>query len=209
MRLNIQLFADETQVIDTEQLTAIANSLIEVSQRIYDLLGTIASDVLQLKEDKSFNSIAGDLLQEAFTKITPFFGNYKTVVEDLGKFLTFVVGTYEFSDEAMKKEFQEWSTTVDSAIGKIKGGLNSTVAQGSYSVNQYFTDMSTSTRSIVSEVATMIGKTGDLYTSATGKSVVKTISDIGTAAAGTFKTLFGWVNKGNSIATQFLSGLGK
>ena len=187
--LDIQLFADNLD-IDLAALKDLATQFATLGAEIYDYLQDTAKDVLQLKEDETLNSIAGDVIQTAFNKITPYFGEFQTVVGDLGKFLSFVVSTYEFSDEAFKKEFEAWGTTIDAAIGNIKSGLNSTVAQGSYTTTQYISDMSTSTKNIVNEVSVMFKNTGNLYTSATGKTVLGTIQEIGNAAVGSFKTLW-------------------
>lgn len=189
INLNIQLFADSLD-IDLSAVNDLAVQFATLGTEIYDYLQDIAKDVLQLQQDESLNSIAGNVIQTAFTKITPYFGEFQTVVGDLGKFLSFVVTTYEFSDEAFKKEFEAWGTTIDAAIGNIKSGLTSTTAQGSYTASQYISDLSTSTKNIVSEVSTMIKNTGNLYTSATGKTVLGTIQEIGNAAVGSFKTLW-------------------
>lgn len=202
LKLNIQLFADDQTTIDTTQAQDAKSEIDNATTEFVEETKGAEADINNLLQDNSFQSLAGNAVKSVFDYISPKLGEFQTVAADLGSFLTFVISTYETSDEEMRKEFESWGESITGAVSKIKAGLNSTVSKGSYTSSAYIADMSQSTRNIVSEVSTMFQKTGDLYTSATGKTVIQTAKDFGKAAVGSMNTLFGWLgNGGNSIAS--------
>ncbi len=208
LELDIQLFSDATSV-DTSALTEEEKNMQDAAASLNEELEGAKQDISSLENDQALQSVAGDAIQKVFNYISPKLGEFQTVVSDLGTFLSFVVSTYEFSDEEMKKEFDAWSETITGVVNNVKSGLNSTVSQGSYTTTQYVSDMSQSTRNIVKEVGGMIQKTGDLYTSATGKTVLTSVKDFGQAAVGTISTLFNSLGNGSfgSIGTSFVNSL--
>lgn len=208
LELDIQLFSDATSV-DTSALTEEEKNMQDAAASLNEELEGAKQDISSLENDQALQSVAGDAIQKVFNYISPKLGEFQTVVSDLGTFLSFVVSTYEFSDEEMKKEFDEWSKTITGVVNNVKSGLNSTVPQGSYTTTQYVSEMSQSTRNIVKEVGGMIQKTGNLYTSATGKTVLTSVKDFGQAAVGTISTLFNSLGNGSfgSIGTSFVNSL--
>lgn len=207
LKLNIQLFADDQTSVDTNALTEQQQEIEKNAADIENEVQGAKADVESLASNQALQSVAGDAIQKAFDYISPKLGEFQTVVGDLGKFLSYVVTTYEFSDEQMKKEFEAWSDTITGAVNNVKSGL--TEVSSGYTSSQYVADVSASTRNIVGEVTSMVANTGKLYSSATGKSVLTSGIELGKAAVGTINTLFTSLASGNfgSIGTSFVNGL--
>lgn len=197
MKLNIQLFAGETQKVNTDELNAVANEIQKNVEEMTTLIKEISEEVMSLQSEGAYDSEAGKKLQEALNKVKEFINGYSDDAQSFGTYLKQVAEKYGITDASISKEISAWADTVQAAIATISGGLNSTVEKGSYSVGSYFTDMSASTRNIVGEVATMIGKTGDIYKSVTGET-----------AMGTIQKLFSWgKTAAGSIIKRFTTAI--
>lgn len=203
LELNIQLFGETT--VDAERLTDANTTINKVASQVEDSFGKIQNVIKTLQTDESFQSTAGTAINSAFTTIAPYFRQFQTNVVDLGKFISYVVTTFSVSDEEMKNEYEAWSETIKSVVSNVKSGFTG-VATG-YTTGQYISDLSSSARNIVKETTSMVANTGKLYSSATGKSVLTSIKDFGDATVGTFKTLFGFIGKNNSIARSFVNAV--
>lgn len=208
LKLNLQLFAEgETQSVDTDAIRDEQQKTQNVADEFKQEVDGAIDDVKSLDSDQGLQSVAGNAIQSVFGYIAPKLGEFQTVVTDLGGFLSYVVTTYDASDEAMRKEFESWGESVTGIVKNIKSGFTE-VASG-YTSTQYVTDLSSSTRTIATEVTNMISNTGKLWSSATGKSVLTSGVELGKAAVGTINTLFTSLASGNfgSIGTSFVNGL--
>lgn len=204
LELNIQLFADsETMSVDTGAVSEEQQNIQNVANEFKEEMDGAVADVKTLDSDQGLQSVAGNAIQKVFGYIAPKLGEFQTVVTDLGGFLSYVVTTYDSSDEAMRKEFESWGDAVTGMVQNIKSGF--TEVSSGYTTSNYITDMSASTRTIATEATKMIANTGKLWSSATGKSVLTSAKDIGQAAVGTIGTLFNAISSGNfnSIANIF------
>ena len=186
IELNIQLFGET--MVDTEKLDESQVTINNIASQVKDSFDKILNIIKNLQVDESFQSTAGNTINSAFETISPFFGQFQTNVSDLGKFISYVVTTFKFSDEEMKNEYEAWSETITGIVSSVKSGF--TEASSGYTAGQYITDLSSSARTIATETASMVSNTGKLYSSPTGKSVLSSVKELGNAAVGTFKQLF-------------------
>lgn len=208
LKLNIQFFADgETTVVDTDALNQEQQIIQNEGNNLQENMNGAMNDVSSLESDQGLQSIAGSAIQRVFGWIAPKLGDFQTVVSDLGGFLSYVVTTYDSSDEAMRKEFESWGDSITGMVQNLKSGFTE-VASG-YTTTNYITDLSSSTRTIANETVKMISNTGKLWSSATGKSVAASAQELGQAAVGAFKTLFNSAGNGgifSKLANQ-LAGI--
>ena len=197
MKLNIQLFNDGTQTVDTSTLSSLATQIEEVVASLGDWWTEFKKDVNDVDSQEGFSTDSGSSYSQSVSAVEGEISELIDVVANLGKNLVTTVSTYEDINSQVTTAIDDWSTTFKNAIQNVIGGLNSTATKGSYSLGTYLSDMSQSTRNIVNEVSGMVQKTGDAYASLTGQSVV-----------GTVKTVFDWVTtKGASIASSFVNSI--
>lgn len=205
LKLNVQLFG-ETSFSETE-LKEIEKEIDDIVVEIKGSFDKINTVIKNLLTDEGFKSTAGESINNAMEKIAPYFGEFETSVSDLGKFISYVVSTFKVTDEEMKKEYESWAETITGVVSNIKSGF--TEVSSGYTSSQYVADLSSSARNIVKETANMIANTGKLYSSATGKSVATSVKELGSAAVGTVKTLFGFITKNSSVASRWLGSTAK
>lgn len=197
MKLDIQFFTDETQTVNTSQLSSLATQIQDVAAALTDWWNEFKKDVNDVDNQEGFSTDSGSSYSQSVSAVEGEIADLIDVVAGLGKNLVTTVSTYEEVNTQVTAAIDDWSSTFKNAIQSVIGGLNSTVEKGSYPVGTYLSDMSNSTRTIVNEVAGMVQKTGDAYKSLTGQSVV-----------GTVKTVFDWVStKGVSIASSFVKSI--
>lgn len=197
MKLNIQLFNDGTQTVNTSQLSSLATQIEEVVASLGDWWAEFKKDVNDVDSQEGFSTDSGSSYSQSVSAVEGEINELIDVVANLGKNLVTTVSTYEDINSQVTTAIDDWSLTFKNAIQSVIGGLNSTAAKGSYPLGTYLSDMSQSTRNIVNEVSGMVQKTGNAYASLTGQSVV-----------GTVKTVFDWVTtKGASIASSFVNSI--
>lgn len=197
MKLNIQLFNDGTQTVNTSQLSSLATQIEEVVASLGDWWAEFKKDVNDVDSQEGFSTDSGSSYSQSVSAVEGEINELIDVVANLGKNLVTTVSTYEDINSQVTTAIDDWSLTFKNAIQSVIGGLNSTAAKGSYPLGTYLSDMSQSTRNIVNEVSGMVQKTGNAYASLTGQSVV-----------GTVKTVFDWVTtKGVSIASSFVNSI--
>lgn len=197
MKLNIQLFNDGTQTVNTSQLSSLATQIEEVVASLGDWWAEFKKDVNDVDSQEGFSTDSGSSYSQSVSAVEGEINELIDVVANLGKNLVTTVSTYEDINSQVTTAIDDWSLTFKNAIQSVIGGLNSTAAKGSYPLGTYLSDMSQSTRNIVNEVSGMVQKTGNAYASLTGQSIV-----------GTVKTVFDWVTtKGASIASSFVNSI--
>lgn len=205
LKLNIQLFSDgETTVVNTDALNEEQQIIQNEGNNLQENMNGAMNDVSSLESDQGLQSIAGSAIQRVFGWIAPKLGDFQTVVTDLGGFLSYVVTTYDSSDEAMRKEFESWGDSITGMVQNLKTGFTETAS--GYTTTEFITDLSSSTRTIANETVKMLSNTGKLWSSATGKSVVNSAQELGQAAVGAFKTLFN-SSAGGGIFSKFVNQL--
>ena len=197
MKLNIQLFNDGTQTVNTSQLSSLATQIEEVVASLGDWWAEFKKDVNDVDSQEGFSTDSGSSYSQSVSAVEGEINELIDVVANLGKNLVTTVSTYEDINSQVTTAIDDWSLTFKNAIQSVIGGLTSTAPKGSYPIGTYLSDMSQSTRNIVNEVSGMVQKTGNAYASLTGQSVV-----------GTVKTVFDWVTtKGASIASSFVNSI--
>ena len=207
MKLNIQLFSDQKKV----NLTVLNDSSTEIKKiatSIMEVFNVFLNGCKDIDTYKAYYDYEYQF-ENAIKELQPGFTEIEETFNALANQLVNVANSYSEMDAQIKNEFDKWITTIKESINKFKGGLNSTTAKGSYSFSSYLTDVSSSTRNIVGEVATIAQNTGNFYTSVTGKTVLQTVEEVSNAAIGSIGTLFGATgNSGfTSIATSFVNGM--
>lgn len=185
MKLNIQLFAEN--YVDTESLRNIGEQLKSLSNSIVDDFESAANDLLTVWTERGWTSeMTAESMSKTINGSKADFEELRTNLIALAEHLGKVSTNYEQIDTKISNELNAWADTFIASINKLKNGAHSTVAKGSYPVNSFITDMSTSTRNIVNEAFTMIENTGHFYKSTTGYSFAETTGKL----IGSIKTLF-------------------
>lgn len=197
MKLDIQLFNEEVQSVNTVQLNDLVQQIEDVVAALKQSWDELKKDTTSLETEGGLVTDSGTSFAQSVTAVEGEFSELIDVVASLAKNLVTTVSTYEEINVQINTAIDEWSSTFKTALQGVIGGLTSTAPKGSYPIGTYLSDMSQSTRNIVGEVAGMVQKTGDAFSSLTGNSVV-----------GTVKTVFDWIGtKGASIASSFVNSI--
>lgn len=201
MKLDIQLFSETTNMVNTDTLKNISDRLKSVANELLDNFNVCLQSITDIHKSGAYDTSTGvhwDQSSEAKAMVE----EVRTNLIALAEHLLTVGQTYEQLDLEVSKGLEEWFNTFNSALTKLKNGIHSTAAKGSYSVGSYLTDMSASTRTIVGEVFTMAEKTGHFYKSTTGYSFAESAEKL----VGSVKTLFNSSGEGG-IFTRFVNQL--
>lgn len=202
MRLDIQFFT-ESGHIEFGKLNDAISGLSEVASTMKSWWDALVSDVVNAESAGALYSTDGsEDFSDLLKLIEPDFYKLIDIATDLAKELASNVTGYEQVSTQVNQSISDWGATFKNALQNIVGGLTSTVPKGSYSVQQYLSDVSAEGQVIINSAANIFGRTGDVIKSTTGYNIIEHAQNF---ASG----IMDWVGKlgGSSTGVSFVNGL--
>lgn len=207
LRLNTQLFSENgTTTLNYDVLKDLANQIFNnLGPHIAGLFEEMVKSINSLINSNEFKSMTSNTIQTAVNMIGPYVDTFEDELRTFGSFLIKVVNSYELSDEALQKEFDQWGTTIQNSIKGVKSSFTA-APDGSYNFSTYFADMSNIAREEVGLATQAIVNTNKLVANLTGMSVQESLSKVASAAVGTFGTLLSGTAETATKYLGFLTG---